>query len=177
MHPVDAIDAGLATQPASVHDLMAAIPRGALTYVAHRDDSEARDQVERARAIILSNLHNTGATSIPGSTSWSIFWYREFLVLRGHLYGDKKTGRTDPTSPVLLANRASGVAVYGPEVPLLAAHVLGQSLVHDAWTERAPGELVGAMASGVPSSLSGVNARRSAEPGRSEASWWRRRRR
>ncbi len=54
----------------------------------------------------------------------------ESLFRTGILYGHG--GRPDSTLPILLLSRARCMAFYGPEIPRLAAAVLGNSLAWEA---------------------------------------------
>ncbi len=131
MHPLHAIDAGLAEYPATALDLRSAIPRDELIYVFHPDDAAAEAVIEEAR-LSLALGRGTGASPLGRElpNAWSIFWHAGWLMLRGHLFG--RNGRVDPTSPVLLVNRSTLVAIYGPKVPELGAIVLGNTLACEA---------------------------------------------
>ncbi len=134
MHPLHAIDAGLAENPPTAGDLIRAIPRDELTFRFHPGDAEAEQAVETARLGIALGL-GTGAVPLKGEApnAWSIFWYSGDLMLRGHLFG--RRGKADPTSPLVLANRMTRATVYGPKVPTLAMSVLGNTLAYEALDE------------------------------------------
>lgn len=129
MHPLHAADAGLAREPATVQALIGAVRQ--LTYVLHTEDADADAVIEQTR-LELALRHATGADPLKDTLphAWSIFWHGGWLMLRGHLFG--RRGRAEETSPVLLINRQTCVAIYGPKLPELAVIVLGNTLADGA---------------------------------------------
>lgn len=137
MHPADALVQALNTEPEDVHALLQALPEGQLRIrsTLGPENATAREAIAHVERLIV-DWFGTGTTPRKTSyvRSWDVAWHGEWWMLEGHLY--EKNGAPDQTSPLLLVNRKTYEAIYGPELARLAHRLLAHSLAWDALNPR-----------------------------------------
>lgn len=131
MHPQDAIQAAVATTPATITDLLRVLPPGELTPISTQQSSQARDEVKKFQQEVLRLRLSGGERRRDDGVGWKIDTYDGPYSLVGHAYPGSELGRIAKDSPVVLVNRYSRELFYGPEMPALASDVLAFSLVYD----------------------------------------------
>lgn len=134
MHPVDAIYIALAGRPATVQDMLEALPADVLKPAqCTRHSAEVRERFAAVEQLVIERQHS-GASELDGARhGWSISWSADFWLLYGHLYPSlENRGEVDETSPLLAVHRSTREVIYGPELAHAARRVLADSLVSDA---------------------------------------------
>lgn len=134
MHPVHAIEASLATMPATIGDLLGGLPPGQVIPVSTRNNPSAQETV-RAYHRVIALQHLTGASELPqGLRGWSVNCASGQHVLIGHVYPGPANNHGDLARdcPLLLLDRFSLEVYYGPELPALAKSCLANNLAYQA---------------------------------------------
>lgn len=131
MHPQDAIETAVATNPATIADLLRALPTGEFTPFSTQHNERARGEVMKFQRDVLTRRLSGGERCLGGGVGWRIDTYDGPYSLVGHAYPGSEIGRISKDSPVVLVNRHSRDLFYGPEVPAMAGDVLAFSLMYD----------------------------------------------
>ncbi|MBF4636271.1 hypothetical protein ITJ38_17810 [Agreia pratensis] len=130
-HPAHAMEAALLRNPRTIASLIELV-REDIPATSIYNNALAQQAVEEAEDLIVRRF-GSGATLCTYSDArrWNISWYEGWYMLHGHAYVDvNDQARIDAASPLLLIDRRSGAAVYGPELEPLVRRIIAHSLIY-----------------------------------------------
>lgn len=136
MHPVQAVQQAMRNRPATVHDLVDQLPSLGLPCTRTVDNDDASAQIRDALSAARSAMPNLSASAypVPGSArGWSLQWTSGWHVLMGELYVQDRSD-LDILSPLVLINRRTHDAYYGPQVVDLGKLCLAAAAVYEVLT-------------------------------------------
>lgn len=130
MHERHALHHGFLVEPATIEELLEALPADQLFPRLHLRNEGSEDLLDTARSSFV--VKPSGASSRIAGVAGAhyVFWTSGEFFLEGVLYAIG--GDADQRSPVALVNRFDRALVYGPGVVGFGALVLGAALVHAA---------------------------------------------
>ena len=136
MHPVHAVQQAMRNRPATVHDLVDQLPGLGLPCTRTVDNDDAGAQIRDALSAARSAMPNLSASAdpVPGSArGWTLQWSSGWHVLMGELYVQNHSD-LDILSPLVLLNRHTHNAYYGPQVVELGNLALAAAAVYQVLT-------------------------------------------